>query len=323
MRIWTVVVNYRTAEMTLEAVESLTRALREVDGEKRTVVVDNDSQDGSWEELLEGVQRLQLEQDVDVVASGHNGGYGFGNNVGIRLGLQASPPPDYFYILNSDAFPAAGAVQELVDYLDQHREVGIAGSYIRGTDGRPHQTAFRFPTVQSEFESTIRLGLASRLLKNYVVALPIPDRPTKVEWLAGASMMIRRELLEQVGLFDEGFFLYFEEVDLCRRAQRAGWETHYVPASVVAHVGSASTGYQQTDRPMPSWWFESRKHYFTKNHGRVYLWAANLAGLVGMTLGALKSRLQRQPVKRHANFFRDFVKHNFLPRSVCNGEHRK
>ena len=95
------------------------------------------------------------------------------------------------------------------------------------------------------------------MLADHVVPLPVPDQSGAVDWLAGASMMMRAEVLEQIGLFDEEYFLYFEETDLCRRAALAGWPTHYVVESRVTHIGSVSTGMKVWDR-IPEYWLDSR-----------------------------------------------------------------
>src|SRR5690606_31205032 len=103
-----------------------------------------------------------------------------------------------------------------VTYLDSHPEVGFAGSHIHGEDGAPHTTAFRFPSIASEFEGAAKTGPVSKLLKNAIVAPPLPTQTTRVDWLAGASVLMRQKVLDRIGLFDETFFLYFEETDLCR-----------------------------------------------------------------------------------------------------------
>jgi hypothetical protein len=127
-------------------------------------------------------------------------------------------------------------------------------------------------------------------------------------------MMFRREMLEQVGLFDETFFLYFEETDLCRRAALAGWPTWYVVESRVAHVGHGSTGLKDKSRPMPTYWFDSRRHFFVKNYGRAYTWAANALHATGLATFKVRSRLQRKDDPDPARFLRDFVRYNFLDR---------
>lgn len=311
MKLLCVVLNYRTAEMTMEAIESARVALRDV-ADHRIDVVDNDSGDGSYEKLCAAARERGWD-DVQIMASGHNGGFGAGNNFAVRKALESNDPPEFVYLLNSDAFPAPDAVRILLDFLGDHPDVGIAGSYIHGTDGEPHLTAFRFPSVASEALSGFRLGVLGRLLGDSEIQIrPMPTQTREVDWLAGASMMIRRPVLEEVGLFDETFFLYFEETDLCRRAKLKGWSTWYVVESRVAHVGSASTGSQRYDRPMPRYWFDSRRHYFLKNHGTAYTWAANVVHTVGMTTLRLRSAVQRKTHQIHANYLRDFARYNFL-----------
>lgn len=313
MKLLAVIVNYKTPQMTLEALSALVRELGAIPG-SRGVIVDNDSADGSYEKILEAVASRGWSNLIEIIRSDRNGGYGYGNNFGIRRGLAGSDPPDYVYLLNSDAFPDPGSVRALADFLDTHPAVGIAGSYIHGPDGTPHETAFRFPSWVSEFESPLGIGAVSRVLGKWVVALPIPKQTQQVDWLAGASMMIRRRVLEEVGLFDEHFFLYFEETDLCRRARLAGWPTFYIPASSVAHIGSASTGMKDLKKRTPPYYFDSRRHYFLKNHGASYLLAANLSWVLGFSFGHIRRRLMNRPDRVHrARAFVDFIHYNFGP----------
>ena len=204
----TVVLNWRTADMTMQAVAAAHAAMAGIAG--GITVVDNASGDGSADRLRAGIAAAGLDR-VTLVETLRNGGFGSGMNAGIRAGLPDGRLPDYVYILNSDAFPAPDAIGLLLAHLEAHPEAGIAGSHIHGPDGDPHVTAFRFPSLAGEFEGAARLGPVSRLLRNRAVAMPVPDRTVPVDWLAGASMMIRRRVLDEVGLFDEGFFLYFEE----------------------------------------------------------------------------------------------------------------
>ncbi|MBP7680248.1 MAG: glycosyltransferase family 2 protein, partial [Deltaproteobacteria bacterium] len=194
MKLLCVILNYKTAEMTLDAIRAARAALTTLD--HRIDVVDNDSQDGSFERLTAAVAEAGWP-DVRVVQSGHNGGFGAGNNVALRAALLEPEPPEFLYILNSDAFPAPDAIEALVRFLEQHPRAGIAGSFIHGPDGDPHLTAFRFPSVASEALSGFRLGVLKRLLPEREVPIhPMPSETQRVDWLAGASMMFRRELLQ-------------------------------------------------------------------------------------------------------------------------------
>jgi hypothetical protein len=306
MKVLCVVLNYKTAAMTLDAVRAAREALMGIS--HRIDVVDNDSQDGSFEHLRDAVNSAGWT-DVCVVQSGHNGGFGAGNNVALRAALREPDPPEFLYILNSDAFPAPDAIAELVRFLEAHPRAGIAGSFIHGPEGDPHLTAFRFPSVASEALSGFRLGALQRLLPEREVPVhPMPSSTQRVDWLAGASMMFRRELLQEIGLFDETFFLYFEETDLCYRAHRAGWKTIYVLESRVAHVGSASTG-MKTWKRIPSYWLDSRRHYFTKNHGAGYFVAATSVRALGASLFEVRRRIQGQASRETEGFVGDLVRH--------------
>ncbi|MDU8910811.1 glycosyltransferase family 2 protein [Aestuariicoccus sp. MJ-SS9] len=306
-RLLIVLLNYRTPDMTLRAAEHAARAMQGLDAEM--VIVDNDSGDGSFEALQAGVAAGWAQgTPIRVIQSGQNGGFGAGNNVGIRAG-RSDGAPDYVYILNSDAFPAPDALRKLLDHLETHPEAGFAGSYIHGPEGGPHVTAFRFPTLWSELEGAARFGPISRALRQKIVPMGVPEATQRVDWLAGASMLMRQSLLDRIGLFDETFFLYFEETDLCLRAARAGFETHYVRDSHVAHIGSVSTGMKTWART-PRFWFDSRWHYFTKNHGRAYAAAATLMHALGGTLWRLRRLVQKKPPADPPHFLRDLLQHD-------------
>jgi N-acetylglucosaminyl-diphospho-decaprenol L-rhamnosyltransferase len=302
----TVLLNWRTAEMTLRAAESAERAMEGIAG--GIVVVDNDSNDGSFETMSAA---LKDRPRFRVVQSGRNGGFGAGNNVGILLGLPGGARPDYVYILNSDAFPAPDAIRLLLDYLERHPKVGFAGSYIHGPDGEPHVTCFRFPSVASEFEGAARSGPISRLLRHRAVAIGVPLATGPVDWLAGASMMMREDVIRTVGGFDETFFLYFEETDLCRRAAEAGWPTHFVKESRVEHIGSVSTG-MKTWKRVPGYWFDSRWHYFRKSGGTSRAVLATLAHVAGGLILRARRLVQPKIPGGPPHFLRDLVGHALL-----------
>lgn len=305
-KILTIILNYKTAEMTLKSARA---ALHEMDGiEGEIVIVDNASGDGSFEAMQTYVA-AQGWSRVRVVQSGRNGGFGAGNNVGIQLGLSDGTAPDFYYVLNSDAFPDEGSIAALLEYLQTHPKTGFAGSYIHGPEGDAHLTTFRFPSIWSELEGAARFGPISRLFKSKRVPIDVPDQTCAVDWLAGASLMMRREVLEDIGLFDETFFLYFEETDLCRRAKLAGWPTVFVRSSEVTHIGSVSTGMKTWAR-MPQYWFDSRLHYFTKNHGWLYAVLATKAHVLGGLLWRFRRALQGKPKADPERFLRDLMQHD-------------
>lgn len=301
----TVILNWRTPEMTLQAAEAALRAMDGIAG--AITIVDNESGDGSFETMTAEVARRDWDR-VRVLQSGRNGGFGAGNNFGIRAGLPGGGRPDFVYVLNSDAFPAPDALRRLLDHLMAQPEAGFAGSYIHGPDGRPHETAFRFPSIAGEFEGAIRFGPVSRMLHRSIVPLPVPDRTTRVDWLAGASVLMRMDVLDRIGLFDEAFFLYYEETELMHRAVAAGFATDYVRDSEVEHIGSASTGMKSWPR-IPRFWLDSRLYYFTKVHGAAYAALATLARLAGGALWRLRCLIQRRDPIDPPHFLTDMAVH--------------
>ncbi|WP_324752427.1 glycosyltransferase family 2 protein [Roseovarius sp. Pro17] len=317
----TIILNYKTAPMTLRSTEAALAAMDGISGE--IVIVDNDSQDGSFEAISAHIAKSGWDR-VRVLQSGRNGGFGAGNNVGIRAGLADGSRPDYVYVLNSDAFPAPDAIGHLLTYLDANPEIGFAGSYIHGEDGETHLTTFRFPSVFSEFEGAIKFGPVSKLLAAHAVPVQTPSQDSLVDWLAGASLMMRQPVLDEIGLFDETFFLYFEETDLCLRARRAGYRTAFVPKSEVAHIGSVTTGMKGWEK-VPNYWFDSRLHYFVKNHGSLYAAVATLAHLAGGGLHWLRCLVTRKPLDVKPNFLVTMARHDLraLSRAVFVFRRRK
>jgi N-acetylglucosaminyl-diphospho-decaprenol L-rhamnosyltransferase len=320
MRVLAITVNFRTPELTLEAVRAVAVALDELgpDSKSAIAVVDNDSGDGSHERLLEGVAALReharCPQAIDVVASGRNGGFGFGNNVAMRRALASDSPPDFVYLFNSDSVPSTRAVATLVEYMERHPKAGIAGSRIEGTDGSRHQSAFHFPSWVSELDAGVRLGVLSRLIEHARPNLARLDHTQTVDWVSGCSLILRRSMLEHIGLFDETFFLYFEETDLCRRARDAGYDIAYVHESVVAHVGGASTGIYDRGRAVPPYWFDSRAHYVRKHHGNAYFYGATLLLAGGWASWRIRRAIQRKPDRDPPRFLSDLLRRSFAPR---------
>jgi N-acetylglucosaminyl-diphospho-decaprenol L-rhamnosyltransferase len=303
-----ILVNYRTSELTLRAVEALRPELAAL-GPAAVVVVDNDSADGSFERLCAGV-RERGWQDVAVVASPRNGGYGYGINVGVRHFLDRGVGPDYFHVINTDAFPAPGSVARLVAFLDAHPDGGMAGGRIDSASGEEQPCgAFRFPSPLAELEAAASFGPLSRLLRDRAVAIePMPTDSQPVDWLSGTSMLIRRQVFEQGLYFDEGFFLYFEEIDFARRLRDAGWRSYYVADAPIEHLHSVSTGLADQNRPLPDYWFESRHRYYLKHHGRAYALTTDAAWLAGYLLFRAKRAVTGRPSAIRAHMLRNFLR---------------
>lgn len=308
MKVVSVTVNYKTADLTLRAVEAVLRDLDPLGG--RALVVDNHSEDGSYEKLCDEVDKRGWSDRVEVFASGRNAGFGAGNNIAFRHAMSWADPPEFFYLLNPDALPDPGGMKALVDFMDRTRDSGLAGSRVRHPGGELRLSAFRFPSVFSELESGLRLGLASRLLDRWRVSMPAPTQTCAVDWVSGASVMLRAAMLDEIGMFDENFFLYFEETDLSLRAARAGWKTHYVMESGAEHIGQVSTGMKDKLKRRPKFWFESRAYYLEKNYGGALRKAADVAWAGGALLPEVRKKLGRADTDP-PRLYRDFLAFNF------------
>jgi len=306
-----VIVNYRTADLTIRCLESLVTEIKSA-GRFHVQVVDNASEDHSVERIRQAVRKAGWNQWISVMALNENGGFAYGNNAAIRSALCDKEGPNYFLLLNPDTIVQPGAIRPLLNYLERFPQIGIVGSRLEGESGDVQCSAFRAPTIPGEFENAVRLGCVTRWLEKYVVPMPVKDQSYECEWVAGASMMVRRKVFEEIGLMDEGYFLYFEEVDFCYRARKAGWKIVSVPESRVVHLEGRATGIQGIQRPRPDYWFESRRRYFLKTHGYLYALGADLARILGYSLWRLRRMLQRKPDLDPPRFLFDLVRHCVL-----------
>jgi N-acetylglucosaminyl-diphospho-decaprenol L-rhamnosyltransferase len=291
-----VIVNYNSADLTIGCLRSI-EGEREALGGLRVVVTDNLSADDSVEKLKAAVSLNGWGDWVAIQPLPRNGGFAYGNNAAIGAALASAEKPAYVLLLNPDTIVRTGAIVKLAEFMESHPDVGIAGSRLEDPDGTVQCSAFRFHSIAGEFERGIRLGLVSKLLAKRRVVPPAPMGEQPCDWVAGASMIVRPAVFERIGLMDEKFFMYFEEVDFCLAAQRAGWPCWYVPGSRVVHlVGAVSqiSDSRKHRKRRPKYWFESRRRYFVKNHGRLYAALADLAFLVGFGLWRMRRFVQRK-----------------------------
>jgi N-acetylglucosaminyl-diphospho-decaprenol L-rhamnosyltransferase len=316
LRVLVVIVNYRTADLTVGAIRALCGEMGELPN-LRISVVDNASGDGS-QEIIEGeLKRLNWGERAGFIQVGRNSGFAAGNNAAIRPALASANPPDYVFLLNPDTLAEAGAIRILLEFMERHPDVGLTGSRMKYPDGSSQPSSFRFHSVLSEFESSVRLGIISLILWRQRVPITLPDKPIQVDWVGGAAMMIRREVFEEIGLLDEGYFIYYEETDFCLRARRAGWTSWFVPQSVVVHLEGQSTGVSDPKRApkrRPEYWFASRRRYFVKNYGPLTATAADVAWTLGFATFRVRQFIQRKPQTDPPHFLRDFVRYNFASR---------
>ena len=309
-----VIVTYKTSTLVKNllvtlANERAAEASRNIS--LRAVVIDNAS--GDAEPIQRAVNESAWQDWVTVVAAPRNGGFAYGNNLGFRHGFESAAVPDYFFLLNPDTEVRAGAIAALVRFLDQHPDAGIVGSSLEDENGQPWPFAFRYPTLLSEIDHGLRLGVVSRLLRNHIVTRPMGSVSEQVDWFPGASMMLRRKVIEDLGGMDETYFLYFEETDFCRKIKGAGWTIWYVPESRVMHIAGQSTGVtgkQKETKSLPAYWFESRRRYFAKNHGLLYGMAVDAVFLLANSLGQIKEKLKGNGSREIPRLASDIIRYS-------------
>jgi N-acetylglucosaminyl-diphospho-decaprenol L-rhamnosyltransferase len=247
-----VLVSWNTHDILLNCLASLHEAVGDVRAD--VWVVDNDSHDGSIEAV-----RTQYP-NVRIIANTQNIGFAAANNQAITASAGR-----YILLLNSDTIACPGAIERLVHFADTHPVTGVVGSMLLDPDGSFQASFADFPSLFSELLSVS--GLGARLLhRNYPsYGSRLSQSIRRVDYIPGACMLARRAAVEHVGLMDEQYFMYSEEVDWCLRMRRAGWETWYVPDARIVHFGGQST--RQQHHAMLFALYRSKVRFFRKHYG--------------------------------------------------------
>ncbi len=290
-RLGVIIVNFRTARLVEQCLASLDG---EVDPERDvTVVVDNASNDGSAEAIERTITERGWNGWARLVRSPLNGGFSAGNNVGIRSIEAAS-----YLLLNSDTIVRPGALAEMLGALELHKDVGLLGPRLEWPDGTPQESVFRPHTAMSEFIRAANTGPITALLDRYVVARPAQPSPVDFAWTSFACVLIRRSVFDQIGLLDEGYFMYYEDADFCRRAVAAGHRTLHWPAARVVHLRGGSGPVKELSaarKRRPTYFYAARNRYFARAHGAAGAWAANLAWCAGRGISLAREILGGKP----------------------------
>lgn len=266
-----IVVNYCTPDHAVTCIRSVA-AQSDPDKGWHIVLVDNASPDDSAEKLPRALADLIDAGFVTFLPLAHNGGFAWGNNQALLHLHDMGRKFEFAMLLNPDCVLELGAIDALIADMHDYPECAVNGSLLLNTDGSVTGCCFNFVTLGNEMIRALRLPGLGRMLGIAPVQIP-PGTEREVGWVSGAACLIRTAALEQVGLMDDGFFLYFEEVELMHRIHRAGWTIRHVPSSRVVHIGGASTGLleghaRQSDA-LPDYWHESRRRYFSLIYGRI------------------------------------------------------
>jgi len=284
-----VIVSFNTRDLLRECLQTV---YREQGLTYEVLVVDNASRDGSLEMVAQ-----EFPQAI-AIQTGANLGFAAANNVAFRRARGK-----YIVLLNSDAFLTEGTLARAVERMQAAPQTGLAGGRLVGRDGGWQASARLFPSILNDFLSLT--GLAARFPRSRFFGRADrtwadPIKETETDWVPGAFAIIPRQILETVGYFDEDFFLYYEEVDLCRRIRQAGYKVCYWPELVIIHIGGESSrqvsrlSLSSSGSQLTLWRMRSALLYYRKHHPRL-AWAAMAMETSWHRLRRIKNQRHPQP----------------------------
>jgi GT2 family glycosyltransferase len=292
MQLAIIILNYKTPQLVVDCLDTLKH---EVNADQHIViVVDNASGDGSVEHIEVAIQTNHWQEWARVLPSPVNGGFSAGNN----LGMQAVDA-EYYLLLNSDTLVRSGAIASLLKATELYPSAGLISPRLEWPDETPQISCFRYHTPVSELIHSAATGPLTKLFNRYDVPIPVGDKPFEPEWTSFACVLVRREVIQHIGFMDEGYFMYYDDVDYCRRARDAGWAVVHYPAARIVHLrggsGPVKEALKARKRPR-SYLYASRSRYFAKFYGPVGLWTANAMWLLGRGISALRELIgHKQP----------------------------
>ena len=225
MHLSIIIVNWKVREFLGQCLNSIFSLLKSRKIE--VIVVDNNSQDGSVEMVQREFPQIRLIENKE------NVGFGRASNQGIRIAQGR-----YLFILNPDTQVGPHTLQNIMDFMDSNPKVGIGGCYVYYPDGKPQSSFYKFPTLLSYFSrmlSIFRILPINRLTRKFFWEYKDNDISGTVDRVLGGAMVLRKETVEQIGVFDEAYFMYAEELDLCYRARQKGWEVSTIPDTEIIH----------------------------------------------------------------------------------------
>ncbi|MCI5179111.1 MAG: glycosyltransferase family 2 protein [Candidatus Electrothrix sp. AW3_4] len=298
IRLAIIIINYKTPTLVQDCIQSLSGQIQ--DGLDQVVVVDNNSGDGSVEQLEKFIIENGWTDWIKVIPSLVNGGFSAGNNIGIRA-VKA----EYYMLLNSDTIVRPGAVDKLLSVALMQSDVGIVGPRMEWPDGTPQGSCFRTRSPAYEFFAAAQTGILEKMF-GYKPRTISPDKHMiEPEWISFACVLINSKVFEQVGLLDEGYFMYYEDIDFSRRTLQFGYKIVYSPSAIVVHLQEQSSVLvekRNKRRRLPNYMYQSRAYYYRKFYRRIGLILANTLWMLGFMVSLLRKVLHRRelPVPEYA-----------------------
>ncbi len=299
VRIAAVIINYKTPELTMAAVRSL---YGELDPKRDAIyVVDNCSNDGSLEFLNIALPSESWPGRIEILASDYNGGFSYGNNFAMN-----NVNAEAYLLLNSDAEVVPGAISLMWVTLHGDAKRGLLGPLVLGEDGSEQVSCFVDRTPWNEFLATAKTGPLTKLFGCFgvqEVALLPGGAAREVDWLSFVCVLIRGAAYYDIGPMDDGYFMYREDNDYCRRTRAKGWQVYYLPQAKVIHLNKGWSAKQLARQP--AFYYESRTRYFQKYYGLAGVILANVLWTLGRLIHLPREILQHRPPSVAVSAWRD------------------
>jgi len=282
-----VIVNYRVKDLLRKCLNSISRSKDNFNGE--IIVIDNDSQDGSVEFLKRDFP------EVELIDNPQNRGFSFACNQGIRRSSGR-----YVLLLNPDTTVPETGLKKLIDFFDSTPEVGICGPRMIDARGDLLYSCRSFPSfltsISSSWSILERFFPRNPLSRQYLLKDLNHSQVQEVDWVSGSCLLARKKMLDQIGLLDADFFIYAEDVDLCYRAQKAGWRVIYFPRVTFVHQVGQSTSQDRLKSQLQhhkSMWIYFKKHFHPNVFQKSIIFFGILARLIFVSFGFILFRRRK------------------------------
>jgi len=280
-----VIINYKTPKLVIDCLASLLPELNDI--KAKVVVVDNASQDDSCLLIENWIVENSANSQVELLASNENAGFSAGNNLGVQH-VEA----EHYLLLNSDTIVREGAIALLLEVAEKEASAGLISPRLEWPDATPQESCFGFHTPISELIASANTGLITTIFQRFNVLFKVSDQVGYYDWTSFACVLVKAEVFKGLGLMDDGYFMYFEDVAFAHKAQQTGWKVLNIPTAHVVHLRGGSSPVKSQAKQLkrlPRYFYESRTRYFYQVYGRTGLLMANVCWMLGYGVSLLRS----------------------------------
>jgi GT2 family glycosyltransferase len=305
-----IIINYKTPQLCIDCLKTLVPEVTNLPA--KVIVVDNASQDESCEFIQNWIDEESVSDQVELIQSFDNTGFSGGNNLGISH-LDA----EYYLLLNSDTLVHKGSISTLLEMASKDKTAGLISPRLEWPDATPQESCFQFHRPVSELISSAATGFITKLFGAYIVPQSVREDQDYYSWTSFACVLIKADVFDDIGFMDDGYFMYYEDVEFCCRAKQAGWKVLNVPNAHVVHLrGGSSPVKSQTKlrKRLPRYYFESRTRYFYQVYGQFGLLMANIYWTLGYGISLIRSLISSSFIPNASEYqWRDVWTNFFSP----------